>query len=185
MSDISIKDINDLVLSDEKTFILQSEKKYHDLVDMAASKVYSNKNVRILLLAGPSGSGKTTTANLISDRIKAHGESCIVVSLDDFYRSHDDPGYPRFPDGSLDYERVEALDLPLLTKTLCNIAQSKEFLLPKYDFKISKRVEERMHSPMPDGCVIIEGLHAINPLIFSYFPPLAHMAQNTIISRSK
>ena len=170
MAEINLEYINNLAKTSPEAFVSESEAEYHRFVDAVACKVCGNKNVRILLLAGPSGSGKTTTANLICDRIKSHGEGCIVVSLDDFYRSKDDPQYPRLPDGSRDLESVEALDLPLLCSSLAAIAEAREFLLPRYDFKLSARVEMRTHTPMPDGCVIIEGLHALNPMIFSAIP---------------
>lgn len=170
MPEINIEDINRLAVTFPKELVSQSEEEYHKLVDRVACKITSNKNVRILLLAGPSGSGKTTTANLLCDRIKSHGEGCIVVSLDDFYRSFDDAEYPRLPDGSHDCESVYALDLPCLIECLENIAEAREFLLPKYDFKSSRRNGTKLHAPMPCGCVIIEGLHALNPLIFSSLP---------------
>lgn len=173
MPEMNIVDINRLVKASPIDFVDQCEREYHELVDMVACKICEDRNIRILLLAGPSGSGKTTTANLICDRIKSHGEGCIVVSLDDFYRSFDDPEYPKLPDGSHDCEAVEALDLPLLRCCLESIANSREFSLPKYDFKTSSRIEMRPHAPMPEGCVIIEGLHALNPLVFASLPEKA------------
>lgn len=170
MPELNVADINRLVINSPEELIRQSEEEYHALVDRVACKITSDKNIRILLLAGPSGSGKTTTANLLCDRIKSHGEGCIVVSLDDFYRSFDDPDYPKLDDGSHDCETVEALDIPLLRESLKNIAESREFLLPKYDFKSSSRASVTLHHPMPDGCVIIEGLHALNPRVFSSLP---------------
>lgn len=171
MAEINLEYINDLAKRTPEVFVSQSEEAYHKFVSGVADKICEDKRVRILLLAGPSGSGKTTTANLIADKIRSHGEECIVVSLDDFYRSFDDPDYPRLPSGSRDLESVEALDLPLLRESLAAIADAKAFLLPKYDFKISKRSDMRTHAPMPNGCVIIEGLHALSPLIFSAIPP--------------
>ncbi len=170
MAEIDLEYINDRVRNSPEDFISQCEEEYHEFVDSVALRICDDKKLRILLLAGPSGSGKTTTANLISDRIKHYGEECIVVSLDDFYRSFDDPEYPRLSDGSRDLEAVGALDLPLLRESLVAISQGREFLLPRYDFKTSKRSEIRTHSAMPDGCVIIEGLHALSPLIFSSIP---------------
>ena len=170
MPELNVADINRLVINSPEELIRQSEEEYHGLVDRVACKITSDKNIRILLLAGPSGSGKTTTANLLCDRIKSHGEGCIVVSLDDFYRSFDDPNYPKLEDGSHDCESVEALDIPLLRQSLEDIAESRKFVLPKYDFKSSKRSSERIHPAMPHGCVIIEGLHALNPQVFSSLP---------------
>ncbi len=170
MSEINLDYINNFAKEAPEEFIKSSEERYHLFVGEIAEKICSDKNIKIVLLSGPSGSGKTTTANLLCDKIKSHGEGCIVVSLDDFYRSLDAPEYPRLPDGTLDCESPHALDLPLLRKTLESIAAGEKFVLPKYDFKTSRREEERMHDAMPDGCVIIEGLHAINPLVFSSIP---------------
>lgn len=170
MAEMNLEYINRMAKSSPEELVKSSEEHYHALVDEVALKIFSDKKIRILLLAGPSGSGKTTTANLICDRIKAYGEPCIVVSLDDFYRSFEDPEYPRLEDGTLDCESVEALDLPQLKKTLLAIAESREFDLPRYDFKKSCRAEMRKHGAMPNGCVIIEGLHAISPLVFSALP---------------
>lgn len=170
MAEIDVSYINSLVASDAAGLIQRSEEEYHGLIESVACKICADKNLRILLLAGPSGSGKTTTANLICDSIKSHGEGCIVVSLDDFYRSFADNEYPKLSDGTNDCESPLALDIPMLKNTLYAIAESREFLLPKYDFKNSVRKETRLHEAMPDGCVIIEGLHALNPLVFSEIP---------------
>ena len=51
------------------------------------------------------------------------------------------------------------------------MAAGREFFLPKYDFKTGSRVEISRHAPMPDGCLIIEGLHALNPAIYSCLNP--------------
>ena len=170
MAEIDIEYINDMAENSPAVLVRSSEENYHAMVEEVAEKICSDKNVRILLLAGPSGSGKTTTANLISDRIKSHGEGCIVVSLDDFYLNFDDGRYPRLENGELDCESPLALDIPLLNETLLAIAHSEKFSLPKYNFKVSRRTEMRPHEPMPNGCVIIEGLHALNPLVFSPLP---------------
>ena len=170
MPEINLDYINRLAREDVAELIKKSEEKYHAYVSDIAGKICLDKNIKIVLLSGPSGSGKTTTANLLCDQIKLHGEQCIVVSLDDFYRSFDDPGYPKAQDGSLDCESPFALDLSLLSSTLKNISDGKDFVLPKYDFKTSRRAGERTHAAMPDGCVILEGLHAINPLVFSSVP---------------
>ena len=93
-----------------------------------------------------------------------------MLSLDDFYRGEKDPEYPRLADGSRDFESPYALHLPDLIGTLENITAGVPFLCPKYDFKTASRREEYIHSAMPDGCVIIEGLHALNPVISEKLP---------------
>lgn len=164
MAEITLEELNRLALTPEKT-IAESEKEYHDKVQSVAELVTGDERIKLILLAGPSGSGKTTTANLIADAIRARGEGAMVVSLDDFYLDNADPRYPRLENGELDYECPEALDLPLLSSALCDITADREFSIPKYDFKTGSRCEMRKYAPIGHGCVIIEGLHAMNPKI--------------------
>ena len=170
MSEINIEEINRMAKESPHELVRISEQRYHSLVRDVAIRVKKNEQIRVVLLAGPSGSGKTTTANLLADALKAAGEESMVVSLDDFYRNSDDPTYPRLDNGERDFETVDALDLPFLTKTLADIAASRFFLLPRYDFKVARRTEVRKIPAMPHGCVIIEGLHALNPKVFSDLP---------------
>ena len=170
MSEITIKRLNEKIKKDPMGTVAASEKRYKELIEQIADKVARDNNIRIILLAGPSGSGKTTSANLISDKITKSGKKCLVVSLDDFYRDATDPEYPRFENGERDYEAPGALDIPYLVKTLDDIANERPFTLPKYDFKVGGRVSVTKHSAMAGGCVVIEGLHALNPIVYEQLP---------------
>ena len=170
MAEIRIKDINVMAKCDPHALIRSSEIRYRSFVGDIATRVAQNDKIRIILLAGPSGSGKTTTANLLADAIRKKGLSSFVISLDDFYRNSDDPEYPRLPDGDRDYEAVEALNLPALEETLIAISEGRSFFIPKYDFKKGCRVDLKSHRKILHGCVIIEGLHALNPKVFEHLP---------------
>lgn len=170
MSEIEISKINGLAKSDPVMLIRNSERQYKNFVDAIATRVAEDENIRIVLLAGPSGSGKTTTANLLADSIRAKGLFSLVLSLDDFYRGKEDPEYPRLESGERDFEAVDALNLPDLEKTLLAISRGEEFLIPKYDFKIGGRAFTKKHPKISHGCVIIEGLHALNPRISEHLP---------------
>lgn len=165
MAELLIKELNEKTIHDPALLVREAEDIYHSRVNKIAEYITTHGKIRIILLAGPSGSGKTTTANLIKDAIKERGEGAIVVSLDDYYRDANDEGYPKLPDGKNDLECPEALRLSEIASTLEKIANGESFILPKYDFKVGARVAETIHAPMPDGCVIIEGLHALNPKI--------------------
>ena len=170
MAEMQLLFINKLARKYPSEMIRREEITYHAQVREIAERLVESGSIRLVLLAGPSGSGKTTTANLISDALKELGEDSMVVSLDDFYKSQNDPTYPKQPDGDHDYECPEALDLDMLRSTLSNIASGKPFALPKYDFKIGARTSVTEYEPVEHGCVIIEGLHALNPLISSSLP---------------
>ncbi len=171
MAELDVKTLNAMIEKDCRALVRRSEKNYRDLISDIAERIIGNQKIRIVLLAGPSGSGKTTSANLLSDALKSRGKSSMVVSLDDFYRSADDPEYPRLENGERDFEAAEALHIPDLVKTLNAIARGEKFMLPKFDFKLGARSEEKIHPEMNGGIVIIEGLHALNPKVFSLLPP--------------
>ena len=168
MAEINIEYINSVAKCDPVSLVRNAEIKYRSFVTDIATRIAQNGQIRIILLAGPSGSGKTTTANILADALKEKGFSALVVSLDDFYRNSDDEGYPRLVSGERDFEAIEALNLSDIEKTLVAISEGKEFVLPKYDFKLGRRTQEVKMPKMPHGCVIIEGLHALNPLIFEH-----------------
>ncbi len=170
MPEIKINDINVMAKCDPVSLVMNSEIKYRAFCDDIAARVARDEKIRIILLAGPSGSGKTTTANILADKIRGKGLESFVISLDDFYRNGDDPEYPRLPDGERDFEAVEALNIPDIEKTLARIADGVGFAVPKFDFKLGRRVDMRNHKKISHGCVIIEGLHAMNPLIYSKLP---------------
>lgn len=170
MAEVNIEDINREAIKDPLGFIERADEEYFAHIKNLAKEVHAHKAVRIILIAGPSGSGKTTTANLLMDSIRELSEECMVVSLDDFYRNSDDPEYPRDKNGERNFESVDALDLPLLVKTLTDIADGRRFFVPKYDFKSAHRTDMREYPDMSEGCVIIEGLHALNPKIFEHLP---------------
>ena len=170
MAEIQLTFINKLSRKYPSEMIRREEITYHAEVRAIAERVVENENIKLILLAGPSGSGKTTTANLVSDAIKSLGEESTVISLDDFYKPHGDPSYPKFSDGSHDYECPEALDLDFLRETLVAITANKPFSVPKYDFKTGERTKVTEYPPVNHGCIVIEGLHALNPTISDSLP---------------
>ena len=171
MAELNLQEINREILRDASGAVLAAEEKYEQNVEKIADRVAKDERIRLLLIAGPSGSGKTTTANLVADAIRKRGEEAMVVSLDDFYRNSDDPNYPKNPDGTPDYECPESLNLSKLSDTLKQITSGSSFEIPKYDFKTGACCKVRQFAPVEHGCVIIEGLHALNPKICGELDP--------------
>lgn len=163
MADISIRTLN-AALSRGAQTVLADEAHYTEQVGTVARRIVEDE-IKVLLLAGPSGAGKTTTANLIADAVRSHGFECLVVSLDNFYRDHADPAYPRLESGERDMESAQALRLDEVRACLSAILRGQKFSIPKYDFKVGRATSEAEHAPILHGCVIVEGLHALNPAI--------------------
>ncbi len=170
MAEIRLSALKDELKNQEKA-VLNAEELYTARVLEVAQRVTDSGKIRVILLAGPSGSGKTTTANLISDRIKSMGEKSMVLSLDNFYKNLDDDDmYPRDHDGERDFESPEALDWPLMLSVIRDIVEGRPFSVPKYDFKIGGRSGFTRYPSFADGCVIIEGIHGLNPRLSDPFP---------------
>ena len=170
----TLLEINRLVTSSLADFIADEEQKYLDIINSTAAKIAQGDKVKIVLLAGPSGSGKTTTAHLLCSALEKLGKRSTVVSLDDFYLSAADS--PLLPDGRRDTESVNALDLPVLEKCLCELINTGKTCTPVFDFSVSARSEKTNIVDITDGGIaIVEGLHALNPKVTE------HIGKNSIL----
>ena len=155
--------INKLVLENTKGYIEQVEDEYHKRIRVAVKEVLQSGR-RIILLAGPSASGKTTTAHLLCKYLKEAGVHSEIISLDDFFLEQNQMPYDE--QGVIDYESVHSLDTDGIIKALNEINDSSKTELPVFSFK--NKTRESFTRPINvgnDGAVIVEGLHALNPLI--------------------
>ncbi len=162
--------INALASTQPERFIRASEERYRNIIRRVAEQAVSTGAASIILLAGPSASGKTTTAGKIAQALVESGHGAYTVSLDNFYLNQELS--PRLPDGTPDFETVHALDIPLIHETFCQLMQAGRCELPLFDFPTGRRSAqtEQLHLEKGD-VVIVEGLHALNPLIYEAFPP--------------
>ncbi len=135
---------------------------------IAAAAESRGTDAKIIMLTGPSASGKTTTAHKLADALKRSGTYAVVVSLDNFYKDIDD--YPRLPDGSKDYENVHALDVKEIHRCLMSLIDKGEADFPEFDFVTETRKPGRHRIIRADGVVIVEGIHALNPLLTEVLP---------------
>ena len=168
MAELELSALKEILKSPEDA-VRAAEEDYKNKINGVAELIVKSGKIRVILLAGPSGSGKTTTANLLCDRIKALGERSMVVSMDDFYMDLSNPAYPTLEDGTRDLESPHSLDVAELLSTLEGIVTGKPFTVPKYDFKVGRRVALCSYDSFADGCVIMEGIHGLNPMFSSPF----------------
>ncbi len=155
--------INARVAADPVGFIAEQNVAYEQHVKRVAEQLVARFSGRgLVFLCGPSASGKTTTAALLQRCLCEHGRSAHTVSLDDFYLGRGLA--PRLPDGSFDYETVEALDLPLLHTTIDTLLKTGTATLPVFDFYSGTRNDNaRTLTVGEDALIILEGIHALNP----------------------
>ena len=171
MADVinNLSQINYEAENNTDAFIAAAEDRYSSALENIVEKIISNHCIEIVLLAGPSCSGKTTTANKLRERLALKGHKAYTISLDDFYRNSVDAiiGY----DGKPDYETVHALDLDLLEKVLKKLVKDRKASIPRFDFDTGIRTDNAFEIILNEGdVVILEGLHALNPIIYGNLP---------------
>lgn len=168
----TVRAINNAVKRDLKGFIAECEKEYHDQIESIAASVCENGAVSVIMLAGPSASGKTTTAHILRDKLTEKGRATQVISLDNFYLTADSPKMPILENGRLDFESVYSLDLDEIRLCINSITKDGFYDMPIFDFISRSRKSQRAHIDVRGGgIVIIEGLHALNPLMLQGIDP--------------
>ena len=166
MNVISLNEINCALKNNAEDFIRSSEESYKKKLDTAVRELSMRQSrCPVLLIAGPSGSGKTTTAKRIAKALSEKGITSRAISMDDYYLSKDSPGIPYNADGSPDLESPYRLDIDLIHEHFGKIINCEEIMIPKFDFVSQSRISTTPYRRKENEIVIIEGLHALNPLI--------------------
>lgn len=163
MANYDLKQINTILKNDPEKYIKECENAYRVQLEKIVNDIEKEDGRVLVMLAGPSSSGKTTTASLIKEKLTLKGRKASVISLDDFYLIQDEPH--TFEDGTVDFERVEALDVPLISSCLHELMNEGESNLPKFCFQKKERSGFEKLRISADEIVIVEGLHALNPVI--------------------
>lgn len=139
-------------------------KKLSDIADDIA-----RRKARLVLIAGPSSSGKTTTAKRLAILMMACGLRPYTISTDDYFVNRVDT--PKDENGEYDFECIGAVDVKLFNEQMNAILRGEEVELPKYDFPTGKRVYEgRKLQIGPTDVIILEGNHALNPILTQQIP---------------
>lgn len=154
--------LNDAGLHNAKQLVRTSEKIYRDQVKRIANVILTSK-MKMVLVSGPSSSGKTTTSSIISQELLKKNVGSIVVSIDDFFINLEDT--PLLPDGTPDCENITAVDVEAFNKFFVDLLTKHKAKMPKFNFFTHKR-EKWEDVTINDGDVlIVEGIHALNPLL--------------------
>ena len=160
----TVADLNHLVTNGRIRELIRvnealHEKRYSQIADMICQR-----GAKAVMLAGPSSSGKTTSGNRLATQLRVHGKKPILMGLDDYYIDRDKiaPG----PDGQLDLEHINTIDVPLFRQHIDQLLAGEEIDLPVFDFKTGKRVWKGHRLRLDENSVIIvEGLHGLNPAL--------------------
>lgn len=156
-------DLNEIISQGKYNELIRlSETYYNNQLSNIAEKIYNNKNnVRLVLIAGPSSSGKTTTSKKLEVYLQSKGIKTHQISIDDYFYNRDKT--LRLPNGELDTESLNAVDVTLFNKHLTKLLEGETVELPEYNFLLGKREYNGKKLKIgKDDMIIIEGLHGLN-----------------------
>ena len=125
--------------------------------------------VRIVLITGPSSSGKTTFCKRLSVQLLACGLRPVSFSTDDYFVNRVDT--PKLPNGDYDFDNIETVDYHLMEDHLTRLMAGERVEIPEYNFVTGKREMNGKKLKLgSDTVLIIEGIHALNPLLTKKLP---------------
>jgi uridine kinase len=165
---LSTDSINAAIRKDAESFINLSEQIYNVNILTAAEHIrLLAADKPIVLIAGPSGSSKTTTAKRLCECLGAAGVPAFSISMDNYFHPKDAPvDTPKTPDGNIDFESPYRVDIPRFSADLGGFIAGERVVTPHFDFISQKRTDGIVIERPSGGVVIIEGIHALNPLMY-------------------
>ena len=97
--------------------------------------------------------------------LRLFGLNPKVLSMDDYFVEREDT--PKNPDGSYDFECLEAVDLKLFDKQIAQLLKGEEIYIPSFNFTFGKKEYNEKMKMDENDILVIEGIHALDPKILT------------------
>ena len=171
-------DVNKAILKGHASELIQvsealQEKKIVQIAEEINRRFRAEQDpIRIVLITGPSSSGKTTFCKRLSIQLLACGLRPLSFSTDDYFVNRVDT--PKLPNGDYDFDNIRAVDCELLEDHLMRLMKGERVEIPEYNFVTGEREYNGKRLKLKnDTVLIIEGIHALNPLLTEKIPDSA------------
>ena len=171
-------DVNKAILKGHASELIQvsealQEKKIVQIAEEIDRRARDEKApVRVVLITGPSSTGKTTFCKRLSVQLLACGLRPLSFSTDDYFVNRVDT--PKLPNGDYDFDNIETVEYSLLEDHLLRLMAGERVEIPEYNFVTGKREWNGKKLKLTnDSVLIIEGIHALNPLLTKKIPDSA------------
>ena len=158
----TVGDLNDLIAQGKtKDLILMQEALHEKRIAEIAQEIADRGTVRLVLIAGPSSSSKTTFSHRLSIQLSCHGLKPHPLAMDNYFVNRENT--PKNPDGSYDFECLEAIDVEQFNRDMTALLAGEEVKLPTFNFITGER--EYKGNTMQLGekdVLVVEGIHGLN-----------------------
>ena len=158
----TVGDLNDLVASGKmRDMVLMQEALLEKLIAEIAETIANKESVRIVFIAGPSSSSKTTFSHRLSIQLSCYGLKPHPIAMDNYFRNREFS--PRNPDGTYNFECLEALDVEQFNKDMTDLLEGRTVRMPTYNFITGEREYKGNTLQLTDRDVlVVEGIHGLN-----------------------
>lgn len=165
-----VGDVNKLIVEGKiRDFIQMNEILYNQNLESIALRVLNDNKIRSIFISGPSSSGKTTSSKKLALYLRSFGLDTLVLSTDDYFVDRIDS--PKKPDGTYEFEIVDAIDVKLFSNHISRLLHGEEVVVPSFNFITGEK--EFKNKPVKlekNQILIVEGLHAISEKINGVIP---------------
>lgn len=160
----TVSQLNALIKSGEIRQQIRVDEALHEKRFSDIAQMISISGAKAVMVAGPSASGKTTSTHRLATHMRLLGKDPVLISLDDYYIDRDMIALG--PDGKLDLEHIDTIDTTLFSDHLRKLLSGENVSLPTFDFLTGKRQWHGKNLQLAENSVVIvEGLHALNPVL--------------------
>lgn len=159
----NIGQLNEATIGGNMSEVIRIAEGFHErkIVEIANEIRRRTPTVRLVLVAGPSSSGKTTFTKRLEVQLRVVGLRPVALSMDNYYV--DRVLTPKNPDGTYNFECLEALDLALFNDQVRRLIAGEVVPTPNYSFQLGKRTEKTTPLELgPNDVLITEGIHCLN-----------------------
>lgn len=166
----TVGDLNDQIKAGGfNELVLVQEALQERRISEIASDIVSRRGVKFVMIAGPSSSGKTTFSHRLSVQLRTHGLVPHPIAVDDYFVDREKT--PKQPNGDYDFECLEAIDVELFNKDMCDLLAGKRVELPTFNFVTGKREYKGNFKQLgAEDILVIEGIHGLNDRMSHQLP---------------
>lgn len=163
----TVGELNCAVLEGRFEQVVRLNEALHEKkIALIADRICRQQRAKVICIGGPSSSGKSTFLKRLAVQLMVNGRRPLTISLDDYYLERKDGE-------SVDLESPEALNLKLLNRQLHQLLDGQPINVPRFDFVKQRPTPQQTWRRVQlesNGVLLLEGLHALNPLVINEVP---------------
>ena len=158
----TVGDLNDCISrGGMQQLVMTQEALQERRIAEIARRIAEDSSRKFIMIAGPSSSGKTTFSHRLSIQLSAAGLRPHPIAVDNYFVERDET--PKDADGNYNFECLEAIDIELFNRQMCELLEGKTVELPHFNFKTGKKEYNGDYMTLgPEDILVLEGIHCLN-----------------------